>query len=619
MALMFLSRRLNKKSIVPLSHVACTTLAPGNIVPISITRIVAGDKVKFKPSSFVQAMPMKAPLVNGFKICYEYFFVPDRLYNKDLLLNIKGSTYDPDEVKFPVVTESLNTYFSTYGAGLTDLLKVKDSDAYVLPTVDQVRDLAEVTVAPGSLANYVGFPAGYTSMAASTVEAKTNHSALKALGYLDIYYNYYVNNQIDDFPTAYFDLKTQVPGLGAPFLERPYRKTVAELELFLNSLKVASAPDEFIKSWIESMTTKGQLLPEILMSWEFLCSRRSIFQRCLKPYYLEAWMKTAGILEDSVEVVVDSDFTTFNNVKFKNIRDASHIERWLQLAISGDGTYADYLNAEFDVGRIKNTTVPVFLGADRHMLGSRTIYQTTGAADPSSPLGAFAGQASDGSQFKKRSFSFDENGYFFVMASIVPDTIYYRGLDPFLQERTLGDMYAPALDNMSMEPLMRSQLDALPVMTTNGSSATGFGIRLESRYAQGEDVALGYVPAWSRYTQNVSKAYGRMTTDLKYWLLAREYAAEPDSGALTFFRELVAAYSLNDGSNTFLSKDDAEAVYALLENVRLASNPDPYILANMYNDVFADISNQAQNFVLSFSCDMSALRQKSKVNIPNTL
>ena len=103
MGMMFLTRRRNKKSNVNLSHVSPTTLAPGNLIPISFTRIFAGDDLRFKPSAFVQAMPMNAPLVNGFKLCLEYFFVPDRLYNWDLLMDNTGVTDDPDNVKFPQI------------------------------------------------------------------------------------------------------------------------------------------------------------------------------------------------------------------------------------------------------------------------------------------------------------------------------------------------------------------------------------------------------------------------------------------------------------------------------------------------------------------------------------
>ena len=104
---MFLTRKRNRKSNVNLSHVSPTTLAPGNLIPISFIPIVAGDKLRFSPSAFVQAFPMNAPLINGFKICFEYFFIPTRLYNSNLLLDFTGTTDDPDSVKYPALAAKL--------------------------------------------------------------------------------------------------------------------------------------------------------------------------------------------------------------------------------------------------------------------------------------------------------------------------------------------------------------------------------------------------------------------------------------------------------------------------------------------------------------------------------
>lgn len=148
--MMFLTRSRNKKSNVNLSHVSPTTLAPGNLVPISFTRIFAGDDLRFKPSAFVQAMPMNAPLVNGFKLCLEYFFVPDRLYNWNLLMDNTGVTDNPDNVKFPQICSPAEYTSGTINFALNSENAAKG---------DAAR-LANSIVQPGSLADYCGFPVG---------------------------------------------------------------------------------------------------------------------------------------------------------------------------------------------------------------------------------------------------------------------------------------------------------------------------------------------------------------------------------------------------------------------------------------------------------------------------
>lgn len=585
---MFLSRRRNKLSNVNLSHTNPTTLAPGNLIPISFTRIVNDRKYRFQPSAFIQAFPMNAPLVNGFKLCLEYFFIPDRLYNADLLLDFTGTTSNPDNVKFP----SLKPTAHGTNLGFEDF--------------NEVSQFAQSVVAPGSLADYMGFPVGFVPMQQTPSSWSQRYNMLKAVGYLDVIYNFYINQQIPEIPTASFD---SVQSEDSPI---NFSFPVETIESFLRAIKVSSDPAQAIDKWIADSVGIGEdFRDRLLMSWEWLCSRKSIFQRCLPPYYLESWLATSGYEDAEIKVDLEADG---NTISMRNISSMSHIQRWLDLAMAGGSRYSDYMDAEFDVSRVKNASTPIFLGADRQYLGSNVIYQTTGAGDSSSPLGAFAGQSSGGEKFRIRTFSFGEAGYFMVMASLVPDVIYSRGLDPFLEELTLGDTYAPALDNIAMEPLMVRELNAVPVYSDVGTDDISF-----VPYDAVANTAVGYIPAWSKLMQVVSRSHGRLTTELAYWLLDRTYGYIPNSDSNSFMtlRKAIQSF-LQDGSITY---ERAEAVLALLERTisQKSRSYSPYILPNAYNNVFADISNEAQNFVLTFSASASALREKSKVNVPTTL
>lgn len=583
---MFLSRRRNKLSNANLSHTNPTTLAPGNLIPISFTRIVSDRKYRFQPSAFVQAFPMNAPLVNGFKLCLEYFFIPDRLYNADLLLDFTGVTSEPDNVKYPSLKPTT----------LNSVLSFDDKAGVSLD--------AQNIVSPGSLADYMNFPVGFAPIATDSAQWTRRYNMLKAVGYLDVVYNYYINQQIPSIPTASYNYNE----LGAV----NFSILVDTIGDFLRTLKTSSDPAQAIDKWLaDTKPSVDKDYDQQLMSWAWLCSRKSIFQRCLPPYYLESWLATSGYQDAEIKVDLDADG---QSISMRNISSMSHIQRWLDLAMAGGSRYSDYMNAEFDVSRVKNASTPVFLGADRQYLGSNVIYQTTGAGDSSSPLGAFAGQSSGGEKFRTRTFSFGESGYFMVMASLVPDVIYSRGLDPFLEELTLGDSYAPALDNIAMEPLMIRELNSVPVYTSVESD----NITLQP-YNITENTAVGYVPAWSKLTQVVSRSHGRLTTELAYWLLDRSYGYIRDADLANFqsIREFIAA-GLSEGSITY---ERAEAVLALLERTcsDVGLSYSPYILPNAYNNVFADISNEAQNFVVTFSASASALREKSKVNVPTTL
>ena len=579
---MFLSRRRNNRSNINLSFTSPTTLAPGNITPLAFVRVFKGDKLGFRPSSFVQAMPMNAPLVNGFKLCYEYFFVPDRLYNASLLLDESGVTDQPHDVQFPQI--SLPT---TYNGG-----QVGFSFSELKPNSDIVQ--------PGSLADYMGFPVGFVPTYAS---GKNKISFQKALAYLDVIYHYYINQQIPKVPTALWAPRSSdIEG------EFNYDYPHDYIYSLLMAVKTSRDPSQAIINHVSDH--QAQYKGYTLGTWSWLCSRASIFQRCLPPYYLESWLATSGYEDSEIKVDLDADG---KSISFRNISSMSHIQRWMDLALGGGSRYSDFENSQFDVGSVKHTTSPIFLGADRHHLGSNTIYQTTGAGDETSPLGAFAGQMSGGTQFRKRSFSFGETGYFMVMASLVPEVIYQRNLDPFLKELTLGDVYAPALDNIAMEPLMVEELDAQGSFISGSFEDAGESyIASLTPFSSRENTAVGFVPAWSKLMQVVSRVHGRLATDLNYWILRRTYGEKPDMSEFRAkIEELLVAGTI--------SAEGAEACLAFADSLIEDPNYSPYVISNAYNNVFADMSNQAQNFIVSFSASATVNREKGKTNVPTTL
>lgn len=581
MALMFLSRRRNNRSNINLSFTSPTTLAPGNLTPLAFVRVFKGDKLNFRPSSFVQAMPMNAPLVNGFKLCYEYFFVPDRLYNASLLLDESGVTDQPHDVQFPQL--DLPVAYSSGSIGFSFSESNPNSDI----------------VQPGSLADYMGFPVGFVP---TYPEGKNKTSAQKMLGYLDVIYHYYINQQVPNIPTALW-----VPRSGSKE-EFNYEYSVASIYSLLMAVKTSRDPSNALWQYVNSNT--AQFKNYTIGSWSWLCSRASIFQRCLPPYYLESWLATSGYEDSEIKVDLDTDG---KSISFRNISSMSHVQRWMDLALGGGSRYSDYENSQFDVGSVKHTTTPIFLGADRHHLGSNTIYQTTGAGDETSPLGAFAGQMSGGTQFKKRSFSFGETGYFMIIASLVPEVIYQRNLDPFLKELTLGDVYAPALDNIAMEPLMVEELDAQGSFLSGSFEDSGDSyVANLTPFSSRQNTAVGFVPAWSKLMQVVSRVHGRLATDLNYWILRRTYGEKPD---MSEFRKKIEE-SLVAGT---ISAEGAEACLAFADSLIEDPNYSPYVISNAYNNVFADMSNQAQNFIVSFSASATVNREKGKTNVPTTL
>lgn len=684
MALMFLTRKRNKRSNVNLSKVSATTLAPGNNVPIATTRIVAGDRVRFHPSAFVQAFPMQAPLVNGFKICLEYFFIPDRLYNVDLAMNFNEVTDKPEEVKYPQIHFS-GIYPGT-GKGeieVSNPLNYYPTEEYPQgdpAASDAILQLSRMTVTPGSLADYLGLFPGYgpygtyreESGSGSGVVTEATLSAdedggacinaIPVLGYLDIMYNYYANQQIDSMYTAMstdtlslFDVRNE----GGTGLRNFYKVDLNTIKDVLYKAKTRPVT-EFSLDEISQESGAFSGGPHRILSWEWLCSRASIFQRGFPGYYLESWLNTSGYVDAGQDIIVDMPTEEemiegkTASVSVRNISLMSHIQRWLDLATGGGTRYSDYNNAEFDTASVRNITTPLFLGSDRQYLGSRVIYQTSGQTESGGTnLGDFAGQASGGENFRRRSFKFSENGFFMVIASLVPDVMYKHYKPYWHEQKTLADVYVPALDNIAMQPLFARTLNPQILVdepgvnfterpsiepgeaSTEKNSSFGWSLSLLDY----QTASVGYQPAWSELMHEVSKVHGRLATTMSYWSLLRNYGARPNDEFSTAWGKMledIAILSARDPLSedtegvpegaydpryvlSVITPYDMETWRAILDNMVVRQEYAPYVDPSAYNNVFKDQSRHAQNFVLTFSQNLIVNREKGKVNVPTIL
>lgn len=602
--MMFLSRRRNPKSRLNLSCKNPTTTSYGALIPTNITRVVAGDDFSYQPSSYLQAMPLLAPLIGGVSIKKEYFFIPDRLYNVDLAMNFSGVTDAPHEVYYPSLLIDPDNYISIdsehpdeKGFEFKDLSGGEDSS---------VRDF----VAPGSLADYLGICPGSCPVGLTL-------DMTPVAGYLDIIYSYYLNQQWDKIPTNLYRYSNT--GVASADVGQ-YTVDWSTLETFLLTLKTFRATSDSNQWGAAAIAAVGSgAVRYSLGTWSWLCSRASIFQRAFPDYYLESWLKTSGFNTSNTMVDVTS-----NSVSVRSISTASHLQRFRDLAFGGGSRGSDFIKAEFDVDPKLSATVPLFLGSDTCRLGSNVLYQTTGAGDASSPLGSFSGQMSGGDSFKRRTFHFNENGYFMEITSVVPTVMYPNYLNPTLLQTNLGQRYAPALDNIQMQPL------TIPTLLGNVFFDTGSGGYSHVLNHRGtadlrtvavgkasfyEDVAVGYQPAWAELMTGVSKPHGRLCNDLDYWVFSRRYGTS-----------IYNSYDAEDASAFLeeLSKDDidpldVETFNAWLKNTYVSTDFVPYILPAMYNYVFADTDPNAQNFVLDNSAEISVYREKSKVNVPNTI
>lgn len=593
MAMMFLSRKRNKKSRFKLFSGNPTSASWGTLIPTNVTRVIAGDDFSFQPGVGVQALPIVAPFMGSVCVKKEYFFIPDRIYNIDRQLNFQGVTDTPNTVYKPSIAPPIP--FDA-GTSIGDKIDISVSDMQT----DLPKASLGLIVGPGSLADYMGEAPG--SIVTGVVDLTPY------IGYMDIYYNYYLNQQYNLIPTS-------LAGTAADSaLEYPYYLDVNELETYLRNIKTkpntspAVRVDDTVSYSTNVLAALNAVDSEAFM-WNFFTGRQSLFQRGFPSYYLEAWLKTSSFTDAAVDVSVSG-----NSVSMRNITFASRMQRYMDLAFAGGGRNSDFYESQFDVKLSQDNTCPAFLGSDSFDMNVNTLYQTTGFEDNSSPLGAFSGQLSGGTRFRRRNYHFNDDGFFMEITSIVPRVYYPSYINPTSRQISLGQQYAPALDNIAMQGLKAStvfgevqNLGAVDVSYANSIlSIPGFKMQ-DLNY-------VGYEPAWSELMTAVSKPHGRLCNDLDYWVLSRDYGRN-----LAFVMDTPAYRDFIKAAGVYVDELSLQRLTAFFKRIYVSPSSCPYILCGDFNYVFYDQRPTAENFILDNVADIVVFREKSKVNVATTL
>lgn len=591
--MMFLSRKRNKKSRFKLFSGNPTSASWGTLIPTNVTRVIAGDDFSFQPGVGVQALPIVAPFMGSVCVKKEYFFIPDRIYNIDRQLNFQGVTDAPNTVYKPSIAPPVPFGLTVSPDEQIDISVSDVQTNYPLGSLGKI-------VGPGSLADYMGEAPG--SIVAGVIDLTPY------IGYFDIYYNYYLNQQYIRIPTALAGTTSDSA------TEYPYYLTVSELENYLRTIKTTPITSPAIReddsvSYSTNVEAALSAIQSDAFTWKFFTGRQSLFQRGFPSYYLEAWLKTSSFTDAAVDVS-----TSGNSVSMRNITFASRMQRYMDLAFAGGGRNSDFYESQFDVKLNQDNTCPAFLGSDSFDMNVNTLYQTTGFDDGSSPLGSFSGQLSGGTRFRRRNYHFNDDGYFMEITSIVPRVYYPTYINPTSRQISLGQQYAPALDNIAMQGLKASTV--FGEVRSTGSYRVSYANSVLSipGFKVQDNNYIGYEPAWSELMTAVSKPHGRLCNDLDYWVLSRDYGR-----TLSFIMDSSAYNEFIKAAGSYIDESSLQRLTAFFKRIYNLPSSCPYILCGDFNYVFYDQRPTAENFILDNVADIVVFREKSKVNVATTL
>lgn len=533
-----------------------------------------GDKVKINIDSLIESLPMVAPNLNGYKASFDFYFCPWSNYYGWMDNNVRNNG-----------AERVLSSRWVYAIGGSSELQTFEEVA---------RTFDEKSVKPGSLLDYLGYPPGFMGTQADTDNGVTFYQidvpAEKFLSVLDIYRNYYVNNQEG---YAYFVSNDAFVRGGSSLL----RVGLDELDKITIALRGGdSADDEYFLNLLSRIpATNHSAYPNVDNLGDLLriiinCSFTSPLGGLpLRTYRMDL---NRGVLKNS-----DDDFKSRVQISdggfsIDTLRFANKMQKLLdRIDISG-GRFSDMMRARWGVTPRNTLNVPDYLGSVSNFFGVTDVISTASGMNSeidngrgNSILGQQAGFAVGKVKRDNAPISFrsDQYGTLICMFSLVPIVTYSQGIELEDLKTSFSEVFDPAFNQLGFQDVRKEELMALPTFDFGESTD------LQSQAYSGnleDGIAYGRRFAWSEYMSSLPRAHGLFAygQDFDYWVNNRIYV-----------RPGVTAPVEDD-------EDPSSAINKILPygNVNLSTYIDP----SVQNNLFADVGLTAQNFRLRVNFDI---------------
>lgn len=558
------------------------TIAPGILVPILMEHCLPGDQIKMNIKSLVKTYPLLAPLMGTFKVQFDMFFCPWRLYCSELGINGEY-TIDGNATSAGTGLRNIQLPYFRWPQVINDPNFDLEASAFS-PAGHRPIYPVGGTPAPytkwswsnpsGSFFDYMGIPAGYFNYQGSlpNLTDRVEFNAIPYLAYVDIFRNYYANRQESTAPLygygqiALDDLDTLIRTSRAGAYKR--------LRLLTNSQ---------IDGGSVAFGNFGFLSP---MRGDADVPFCGLFARTYRPDMYETILDASQIdaLNKSTRMRVQGDSSS-PYITYDQFLQTSKFYKIFARGLLGGSRMDEWVRAQFGIKTDLDSMVPQFLGSTSTYMEFEDVVSNSNSARTGemagSGLGDLAGRGVGYLDGSNHYFKVREHGTLMVILSIQPLVDYYQGISYWNDKTLFSDFFVPGLEGLGFEDIMKAELTGFYPTTSSGQ------IQQVNAMPDPFLVGVGKRPAWLPYMTNVNRLHGQFAQSLRYWAVSRTYQ--------------------NAGSSYFGSGDDP-AVSPL--------DSSAYINPRDFNYAFTDSSASAENFLVQVSFDMLWKRPMSKRLIP---
>ncbi|AXH78016.1 MAG: major capsid protein [Microviridae sp.] len=382
----------------------------GELVPIGLTEVLAGDSIQQSTNALVRAAPLLSPVMHPVNVSISHWFVPHRLVWEDWEPFITGGPDGMDASVFPTIT---------------------------MPAV------GGATV--GSLADYLGVPTGVNSLSVS---------ALPFRAYALIFNEWFRDQDlvtklvIDE--TSGVDTTTNTALQNAAWEKdyftssRPWEQKGPAITIPLGT----TAP-------ITRVSNAAGWAAYTAGANTDLATGTADFATYGADTGIESVAGQRASFDPNGGLV--TDLTSASAVTVNVLREALALQRYEEARARYGSRYIEYLRYLGVRSSDARLQRPEYLGGGKETIQFSEVLQT---GEGTEPVGTLRGHGISSMRSNRYRRFFEEHGYVITLLTARPKTVYASGLPRHWSRTTKEDFWQKELEHIGQQPVLNKEVYA---------------------------------------------------------------------------------------------------------------------------------------------------------------
>ena len=229
-------------------------------------------------------------------------------------------------------------------------------------------------------------------------------------------------------------------------------------------------------------------------------------------------------------------------ITINDFRNVNALQKYLELNQRKGYRYRDLVKGHYDVDiKYDTLNMPEFIGGVNKEVYVNPIMATAATTNGDTPtqLGDIAGVGGIVGDCPDITKYCDEDGFIIGLMYVLPTPTYSQTLAPYLKQMHHLDVFTPEFANIGYQPVSKDLLAPLQYYLDPTESA--------------KPNVFGYNRPWGAYIRNFDESHGLFRTQLRNFLLNRQFRDMPELG-----RDFVTCdgTQLNDVFSSTLENED---------------------------------------------------------------